>query len=248
MTTDVQGAQAEAAATAAAVDQAEGDLVSGRRSISAAALNKLRDGMRHAELTLQRTRTAAEEQRRSARLQGLEAIGAEVDKLAEREHTEPLEQTLRDLATAAAHFRTLAAAHDADVADLVAAASDHQAEPAAPEGPRATSSFVAVNRGTIAHRRVTVRPLGDRNQAAIGHAVNGDISRAVAEVRTAAEMPKPKRPDHLLRNERSGMLVPIYGPLSDGMQAQFKSNNPRSGELEELSDHDIDRYMRGELA
>lgn len=246
--TMVQDAQADAATAAAAVDQAEADLVSGKRSISAAALNKLRDGWRHAELTAQRSRRAAEEDRRSQRLQGLEVIGAEVDKLAEPQHTEPLAQALRDVTAACARFRGLAGAHDADVADLIAAAADLRAEPAAPDGPRETSSFVAVNGAIIAHRRVTVRPLGNRIQTALGHAVSGDIDRAVAEVRTAATAPEPKRPDFLLRNVRSGMIQPIYGPLNDGLKAQLKSTNPRSGELEELSDYDVKRYMEGSLA
>jgi hypothetical protein len=56
------------------------------------------------------------------------------------------------------------------------------------------------------------------------------------------------RPDYLLRNERSGNLIPIYGPLNEGMRAQLKRVNPRGGELAELSDHDADLFMRGELA
>ena len=32
------------------------------------------------------------------------------------------------------------------------------------------------------------------------------------------------------------------------MTAQLRTTNPRSGELDELSDHDIDLYMKGELA
>jgi hypothetical protein len=82
MTTSVQDAQAGVAAARNAVDEAEGDLLSGKRSVSADVLHKLRDGWRHADLTAQRTRQAAEEERRSARLTGLAAIGAEVGKLA----------------------------------------------------------------------------------------------------------------------------------------------------------------------
>jgi hypothetical protein len=248
MTTDVQDAQAGAAAAKTAVDQAEDDLLSGKRSISAAALHKLRDGWRHADLTAQHTRQAAEEQRRGARLKGLEAIGTEVDKLAQPEHTEQLAEALRDFAAACARFRALADAHDADVADLVAAAVDLKAEPTAPAGPRETSSYVAVNGDTITHKRVTVRPLGGHVGAALGHAMGGDIGRAVAEVRAAATAPEPERPDHLLRNVRSGMIVAIQGPIGDGMQAQLKASNPRSGDLVELSSYDVDRYMKGELA
>lgn len=76
MTTSVQDAEAEA------------DLLSGKRSVSADVLHKLRDGWRHADLTAQHTRQAAEEERREAWLTGLAAIGAEVDKLAQPEHAE----------------------------------------------------------------------------------------------------------------------------------------------------------------
>lgn len=248
MTTGVQDAQAGVAAAKSAVDQAEADLLSGERSISADVLHKLRDGWRHADLTAQRTRQAAEEERREARLTGLAAIGAEVDKLAQPEHAEQLAEALRDVAAACARFRALADAHDADVADLVAAAADLKAEPKAPAGPRETSSYVAVNGDTVTHKRITVRPLGGRVQAALGHAVSGDIDRAAAEVRAVATAPEARRPDHLLRNVRSQMLVPIYGTLNDGMQAQLKTNNPRSGDLVELSEYDVDRYMTGELA
>jgi hypothetical protein len=248
MTTSVQDAQSAVGAAKKAVDEAEDDLVSGKRSISSTALHKLRDGWRHADLTAQRTRLAAEQERREARLTGLAAIGAEVDKLAQPEHAEQLAEALRDVAAACARFRALADAHDADVDDLVAAAVDLKAEPPAPAGPRETSSYVAVKGDTITHKRVTVRQLGGHVQAAIGHAVSGDIARAVAEVRAAATAPEPKRPDHLLRNARSGNLLPIYGSLNDGMKAQLKTNNPRSGELVELSGYDVDRYMKGELA
>lgn len=247
MTTGVQDAQAGVAAAKSAVDEAEADLLSGKRSISADVLHNLRDGWRHADLTAQRTRLAAEEERRSARLKGLEAIGAEVGKLAQPEQAEQLAEALREIAGACERFRSLAGAHDADVADLVAAATDLKAEPAAPGGPRETSSYLAVKGDAITYKRTTVTPLGTRVGAAIGHAVSGDIGRAVAEVRAVAQVPEPKRPDHLLRNVRSGMLVPIYGPLNDGMQAQLRTNSPRSADLVELSHHDIDRYMAGEL-
>jgi hypothetical protein len=248
-TTDVQDAQADAAAAKNAVAEAEADLLSGKRSISADLLHKVTDRWRHADLTAQRARLAAEEERRSTRLKGLEAIGAEVDKLAQPEHSDQLADAMRDIAAACARFHLLAQAHDADLADLVAAATDLRAEPAALAGPRETSSYVAVKGDTIAHRRVVLTPLAGHVRAALAHAMNGDINQAVTEIRTATKaVPEPRRPDHLLRNVRSGNIVEIYGPLTDGMKAQLRSSNPRSGELDELSDHDIDLYMEGELA
>jgi hypothetical protein len=95
---------------------------------------------------------------------------------------------------------------------------------------------------------LTERPLGARVGAALGHALSGDIGRAAAEVHAAATAPEPRRPDHLLRNVRSQMLVPVYGALNDGMRAQLKTSNLRSGDLGELRpDTDVDRYMKGDL-
>ena len=243
MTVTVQDAEASAAAAEQAVDQAEADLVSGKRSISSTALHKLRDGWRYADLTAQRTRPAADEERRDARLKGLEAIGAEVDKLGQPAHTEPLAEALRDIAAAADRFRLLAAAHDGDVAELVAAARDLGAEPPAPAGPCGSSGYVAVTGGgAIAHKRLTVAPLGGHVRAAIGHAVNGDIDQAVAEVQTATTAPEPRRPDHVLRN-RNGALFTMDGPLGDGMLSQI-----RAGDLAELGPREVERWMRGELA
>lgn len=248
MTTSVQEAQANAAAARDAVGEAEADLVSGKRSISSEVLHKLTDSWRHADLTAQGARQKAEQERREARLNGLAAIGAQVDELARAEHAERLADALRTAAAACNQVLALAAAHDADVAALVATATDFRAEPAAPAGPRGTSAYVAVKGATITHGRTTVSPLGNRIRAALGYAVSGDVDRAVAEVQSVTAAPEPKRPDHLLRNLRSGMLVAITGELNDGMKAQLKTTNPRSGELVELDEHDVEKYMRGELA
>lgn len=248
MTTTTEDAQARAADAEREVVQAEADLASGKRSISNVVLHKLRDTWRHADLSAQGVRQKAEQERREARLSGLAAIGDQVDELARAEHAERLADALRAAAVAYNQVRVLAAAHDADVAALVAAATEFRAEPAAPEGPRGTSAYIAVKGAAIAHGRVTVSPLGDRIRTALGYAVNGDIDRAVAEVRSVTAAPEPRRPDHLLRNARSGMLVPIFGELNEGMRAQLRSTNPRSGDVDELSDHDIDLYMKGELA
>lgn len=248
MTTEVQDAQADAEIAKQAVNEAEADLLSGKRSVSADLLHKLTDSWRHANLTAQRTRQTAEEERREARLDGLAAIGAEVDKLADPEHAAQLAEALRDVGAACSRFRAIAQAHDADVAHLVETATALHVEAAAPGGPRETSSFVAVQGGTIAHRRIVIAPLANHVQAALAHAMSGDVDRALAEVRMAVKAsPGPRRPDHLLRNIRSGNLVPIYGDLSDGMKAQLRTNSPRSGELVELSEHDVDRFMDGEL-
>lgn len=243
MTTDVQDAQADAAAAKNAVDEAEADLRSGRRSISADLLHKITDAWRHADLTAQNARQKAEQDRREARLSGLAAIGDKVDELARAEHAEQLADALRAAAAACQQVRALATAYDADVAALVATATGLGAEPAAPGGPRSTSAHVAVKGASIVHKRVTVSPLGARIRAALVCAVNGDLGAAVAELQTVTRAADPRRPDHLLRNP-AGVLFPIHAPLSDAMSSQV-----RTGNLTMLTEHEIDLYMSGgELA
>lgn len=69
-----------------------------------------------------------------------------------------------------------------------------------------------------------------------------DVEAAVAEVRPVVPLRVEERPEHLLRG-RGGMLVPVHGHLNTHQMAQL-----RSGDLVELGQRDIDRYMAGELA
>ena len=241
-TTDMQDPQADAAAAKNAVDEAEAELRSGRRSISADVLHKITDAWRHADLTAEGARQKAEQRRREARLSGLAAIGEKIDELARAEHAEQLADALRAAAAACNEVLALAAAHDADVAALVAAATDLRAEPAAPGGPRSTSAYIAVKGTSIVHKGVMVSPLGDRIHAALGYAINGDPGRAAAAMQAVTQAREANRPDHLLRNP-GGALFPIQGPLSDAMSSQV-----RTGSLAKLSEHDIDLYMAGDLA
>jgi hypothetical protein len=245
MTTNVDDA---AAAAEQDVDRAETDLASGTGGVTASALHKLRDAWRHADLNAQGARVRADQERREARLKGLTAIGAAVDTIAASDAAAAMERALRDVAAACARVRELAGAHDASVAELVSAADDLQAEQAAPGGPRATSARVAVRRDrtngdSVMHGRTLVSPVGTKIDAAIAYAVDGDADRAVAHARPAVDLPEPKRPDYLLRDVRSGNLVPQTGELNAAMHARI-----RSGDLEVLAGYDIDRYMEGEIA
>jgi hypothetical protein len=242
MTTTVEDAQAAERDAELTVAEAEADIASGKRSISAATLHELRDGWRHTELATKNARQRVEQERREARMSGLAAIGAEVDKLAQPERGERLASALRDVAAACARVRAASDAHDADFADRGAGATDLGAELAAPGGPRSTSAYIAVRGTSIIHKRVTVSPLGARIHAALGYAINGDPGRAAAAVQAVTQAGEPKRPDHLLRNP-AGVLFPIQGPLSDSMSSQI-----RTGNLARLSEHEISLYMAGELA
>jgi len=235
MTTSVQDAKA-------AVDQAEADLASGKDGVSVDRLHKLRDKWRYSALSAQGARRKAEQAQAAARLEGLAEIGAQVDQLASPETAARIAAAVRDVADACRRARALVAEYDAGVAELVAAAKDLRAEPAAPAGPRESSAYVAVDRHSVTHKRIRVAPLAGRAEEALGLALSGDAERAVAEITTGIAVKEPRRPDHVLRSG-SGGLFPMDDPLNDGILSQL-----RTGDLVELSDYDVDRYMRGELA
>lgn len=240
MTTSVNQADEDAAAARADVARAENDLASGHSRVTASKLHALRDRWRHADLTAQGARQRAEQDRAAARLAGLEQIGEEVDNLVTSDETAALTEVLREAAAACTRFRDLAAAHDAAVMELVAAATDLKAEPAAPNGPRATSAHVTVSGQSIIHKRTRVSMLGDC-AALLAKAVEGDLDAAIAAIRVVALVHQPKRPDYLIRG-RNGIVQPLTGPLGDAMAEQV-----RLGNVTMLPDTDIDRYMEGTL-
>lgn len=241
MTISVREAQVRTDEARRAVEEAEAGLAAGEATISASKLHELRDTWRHADLSAKGARQQAEQQRRDARFTGLTAIGGEVAKLASDQHAQRITAALRQVTAACDLVTAIAAAHDADIARLITAAMDLDAEPRALNGPRATSASVAVQGNAIHYRNVMVSPIGQKVEAALREAMNGDPDRAAARLRPTTKMTAPRRPDHLFRN-RSGALWPIDGELNDGLRSQV-----RDGTLTELSDHDIDKYMAGEL-
>jgi hypothetical protein len=222
------------------VKRAETQLASGG-NIAFEALHKLRDRWRYADLAAQGAQAKAEQERTQARLEGLAAVGAEVDQVAAAEPGKALQAALAEVAAACAKVRALADGHDVTVAALVAAATDLQVEPKAPGGPRATSAHVAVEGRSVMHKGTMLAPVRERVEQALQHAVAGDVERAAHLARPVVEVPAARRPDHLLRG-RNGVLHPIEGPLNQGMQALM-----RTGEVTALSEVDIDQWLRGEL-
>jgi len=239
MTTDVALAEREAEEARQAATDAESDLATGRRKISAGRLHEVLDRVRHSELTAQAARDKAEQDRQAARLGGLAEIGKQVDGLAVAAPGE-LPDALRAVAAACARVRELAAAHDATVAELVAAASTLRAEPMAPGGPRKTSAFVAVQGDTIVHKRTQAGPVGDRVSRALGFALGGDLDEAIAAVRTVTERPEPHRAVHHFRGPNG--RVHTFDNLTPGLQAQVLA-----GALVPLSETEIQRFMEGTL-
>ncbi|MFC9637142.1 hypothetical protein ACFTZF_01160 [Streptomyces mirabilis] len=225
------------------VAQAEARIAGGDRGVTAEALHRLRDRFRHASLAAQGVQAKAEQERQQARLEGLGQVGAEVDRLVSDDTAGTIREALRAAADAVAQVRALAAAHDGRVADLRAAAADLDVEPMAPGGPRHTSALVAVDReSAIVHKDQKVVSVRQQVEQALGLVLGGDVEAAVAEVRPVAALRVAERPERLLRG-RGGALVPLYRDPNTHQLALL-----RSGDLVELGQGDIDRWLRGELS
>lgn len=248
MTTSVKDAGAAAATAKRDVDDAEAELASGSQGVTVSALHKLRDAWRHADLTAQGAQVRAEQDRRSARIKGLEMIGTEIDKLAGAGTAAAMEDALRDVAAACARVRELAGSHDAAVSEFVEAAEDLGAEPPAPGGPRATSARIAIrkdraNGDSVLHGRTLASLVGSKIEAAIAYAVEGDPGRGAAHAQPVTQLQEPDRPKYLLRDVRSRNVIAMTSEPDAAMYSRI-----RSGDVELLSGYDIDRYMEGELA
>lgn len=241
MASSVKDAAGAAEQAQTEVTRAEARVAGGDRGVTAEALHRLRDKFRHATLAAQGAQARAEQDRQQARTEGLAHIGAEVDKVAAADPAAALETALRDVVAAVARVWQLAGERDAVVAQLVDAARDLDVEPVAPGGARGSSAHVGVQGKGIVYKAVKLMPVREKVPGALGHALGGDVTRAVAELKPVTAATVLDRPDHLLRG-RNGLLQPMWGPLNHALAAQV-----HSGDAALLSEHDIDLYMGGEL-
>ena len=204
MTTDVQDPQADAAAAKNAVDEAEADLRSGRRSISADVLHKITDAWRHADLTAEGARQKAEQDRREARLSGLAAIGEKVDELARAEHAEQLADALR--AAAAACNQVPRPRRGARRRRRRSGRRGDRPESGTGSAGRPSEHIRLRRRQGHVHRPQARHGEPDRRSHPGRARVrdDGDPGRAVAAMQAVARAPEAKRPDHLLRNPAQG--------------------------------------------
>ena len=213
----VKDADDELAQARARVDEAEAKLASGTGSVSATLLHRVRDAWRHADLSARGAHERAERERRQARLDGLAKIGDEADKLASGAPLDGIAEALRDVASAAARVRELAATHDGALAELAAAAQEFGAEPEAPGGPRSSSAFVAVRGAMVVHKTTVVRPVGEHVVGALALALEGDTAAAVAAVSPVIRLRAPERPDcSAARPERDAAAHPRPARTRDG--------------------------------
>ena len=188
-TLDPQTADREAAAARSAVDEAE-QAIAGGKKFGVDKLTALVTRARHADLTAKASRAQAEQEREQARREALTGVAAEIDALAEA-GVEGLREALADVAAAAERARQAARAWDEQLTEVTGAASALSCRAPAPGGPREADELVAIrDDGTIYHGETVLKRLGSRIDAALGHALGGDVVSATA----AAEV--PRRPGH----------------------------------------------------
>lgn len=241
-TIDVDRADRDVAGAAAAVDEAERELADGAQKVTASGLHQLRDKFRHAELTARGAHARAERNREAARAAGLEEIGRQVDDLAAGTGPE-LAEALQEVADAVAKVQRIVAGHDAGVADLIAAARDHRVEGRAPAGPRATSAHIAVSGDAISHKRTTVHQVGGKLRTVLALAIDGKPAEAADKAQPVTELAEPVPSRYYLRRRDDRMIFPYSGKkLPDGWVGQIAR-----GEMEQLTDREIELYLAGEL-
>jgi hypothetical protein len=238
--TDVATADREAAEAHADVQAAEAGIAAGRRKISPGKLVDLVTKARHADLTAQAAHRAAEQGRVQARATALTELGKQVDAAAAGAGTD-IAEALGEAAAACARVRTLAAEHDARVAELADAALALGARGPVPGGVRRGDQGIAVTgTGGVRHDETVLVPVAPQLEAAIAHAVLGDVVSAQAAIRAVQKAATPKRADHYLRG-RGGMVVTVDGPPNEHQAAQI-----RTGQLVELNETEILAYLDGE--
>ncbi|HVB45581.1 MAG TPA: hypothetical protein VNF47_23140 [Streptosporangiaceae bacterium] len=152
------------------------------------------------------------------------------------------------MAAAVAKVQALAAAHDATVSDLMTAALGLGARGLVPGGVRRGDEGIAVDagtggrtvNGTVRHGTTVLMLVGPQLAPAIAHAVAGDIISAQAAIRATQTGAAPKRADRYFRG-RGGMILPVTDDLNSFQLAQV-----RNGDLVELPESEILRYLDGE--
>lgn len=240
-TIDVDRADQHAADAAAAVEAVEEELASGAQKVTASGLHKLRDKFRHAELTARGAHERAERERAAARIAGLEEIGRQVDALADETGSQ-LSEALQEVADAVAKVRGIVAGHDTAIADLIAAARDLHAEGRAPGGPRATSAYIAVAADAITHKLTTVHRVGGKLAAVLALTLDGKPAEAADKAQLVTRVAAPQRAAHYLRRPDGQVFTYGHKKLPDGWAGQLAR-----GEMERLTDREIELYLRGEL-
>jgi hypothetical protein len=235
-----EDAEAEVAAALEDVEQAERELALGIADVGIPGLHKLRDRARHARLRAAGEEEKARQARAAERLRDLRQLGTEIDKAAAGETIAELTSALTSIADLSARVYALAATHDLMVAELIAAARELNVEDRTPSGPRESSGFICVDQGGIIHGTTVIRPVRGTILDTLGIALRGRGDDAVTALRATGSLAPPLRPKYLLRGRNGSLhaMDTLNEPMADRI---------RNGDLERLSEAEIDLWMKGEL-
>ena len=234
-----EAAATEATAAHQAVNDAEQAIASGKR-VGIDRLTELAVKARHAKLTADATRDQADRDRERARQEALAELGSDIDALA-AVGVEGLTQALADIADAAGHARRAAGAWDQHLAAVARTARELGCSAPATGGPRETDQRVAVrDDGSVYHAEISLKRVTSRLREALQQALDGDLVSAVASGEVVATVPVLARADHYMRG-RGGLVVPVYGDLSEHQQYQVDS-----GSLVELNASQVRAYLAGD--
>jgi hypothetical protein len=251
--TTVADAEREAEDARAAVADAEQDIKTGKRKVTASRLVAILGRRQHAELAAQEARERAERDREDARRQALKELGAEIDAAAADAGTD-IADALGEVTAASARARARAAAWDARVAELIAAAQALGARGTVPGGIRRADEGVAVAKETVRHESTVLVSAGPQLGSALSYAIAGDLVSARAAVRLTQTVPLPQRSSRYFRGAGgqiipdTGMVDRETGEIGENWLRQI-SGDPRTGTpptLVELSESQVLQYLDGE--
>lgn len=247
----VARARAEAvAAEKRAAELADAAIEGGK---DAPAASEVVDAHATADLVRQRAdriRQRAATAKAARRLLDLEALGQDVEQLADAvsKPDTSIEALIQRIAGDVAELTTRCQDHDTAVLALVARARQLGAEKAGPLGPLATSAHVAVvgngingrtgiQSGSAAVLRIEKSHVGEAVEAA----VTGNPTRAVRILAGAKTTAKPKQAAHYFMGT-GGHVVTSDHPIPAAFAEQI-----RQGILRELSADEVEAHLNGRL-
>lgn len=246
----------DAVATAEAEAQEAADLVAAleRAAIegkdkpkNAAAATEAKQLHEFAVKRAARTRDLADQARAARRLLDLEQVGKQVEQIAAAASAPDagMAAALRQIADGWTKLQQLGGDHDAKVGDAITAARQLGVEPAAPNGPRASSAHVAIVGGSrlegpagIQSGNAIVGKIGDKVLAEAAQlAAKGDADSALKRLQAARYAQPPERQPHYFLGA-NGLVHGVDNP--DMFRDQL-----RKGEMRELDDAEVDAYLDG---
>lgn len=247
----VAQAEQEAADAARLLDSLERQAVEADKAPkSGAAVLEQRQLAEFARKRADRTRQRAEQAKAARRLFDLAQVGKDVEAIAAAAATpgQSITAAVQKIADGQAELIRLCADHDQKVKAVMDRAQALNAEPPAPNGPRASSAHVTVLRpgpGTAAGIQsgsAVVRTVGKKAAAEAAQlAASGDADGALRRLHAARHVDPPKRADryYLTANGR------VEGISGDTPTARNMAANAAKGEMRELAPDEVDAYIDG---